>query len=124
MQHRLLRAARVTKHLPIFKGLSALLWFYRRVATRDLMPITDFDGDLKLEISVCETMGINLWHTPKLFEKEERRAFCSAITPGCNVLDVGAISASIRCWLPNAALAYSLWKLTRPMSRVYGVTSP
>ena len=90
MQHPFLRAGRVTKYLPFFKGLSALLVLYRRFATRDLMRIADFDGDLKLDISVCETMGINLWHTPRLWEKEERRAFCSAITPGCNVLDVGA----------------------------------
>jgi FkbM family methyltransferase len=90
MQHRLLRVGRITKYLPMFKGLSALLLLYRRFATRDLMRVADFDTDLKLDVSVCETMGINLWHTPKLFEKEERRAFCAAITPGCTVLDVGA----------------------------------
>jgi FkbM family methyltransferase len=90
MQRAFLRAGRITKHLPIVKGLSPLLSLYRRFATRELMRITDFDGDLKLDVSVCETIGINLWHAPNLFEKEERRAFCSAITPGSTVLDVGA----------------------------------
>jgi FkbM family methyltransferase len=90
MNRHLLRLGRVTKYLPVFKGLSALLHIYRHLAPADLMRISDFDGDLNLDVSVCETMGINLWHTPKLFEKEERQAFCSAITPGCNVLDVGA----------------------------------
>src|SRR5713101_535909 len=86
-----LRLARATQYLPQFRGLSALLNLYRRlIPSSALFRINDFDGDLKLDISVCETIGVNLWHVPRLFEKQEREAFCSAITPMTVVLDVGA----------------------------------
>ena len=41
-------------------------------------------------MSICETIGINVWHTPRLFERKEREIFCSAIDAGKVVLDVGA----------------------------------
>jgi FkbM family methyltransferase len=86
-----LRLARFTRYLPQFRGLSVLLRVYRRLVPSDaLFRVNDFDGDLKFDISVCETMGINLWHTPRLLERKERELFCSAITPGAVVLDVGA----------------------------------
>jgi FkbM family methyltransferase len=86
-----LRLGRTTRHLPRFRGLNALLHIYRRLIPSDaLFRVNDFDGDLKLDISVCETVGINLWHAPRLFEKQERELFCSAIRPESLVLDVGA----------------------------------
>src|SRR5689334_11838959 len=36
------------------------------------------------------TLDICLWHFPELYEREQREMFCSLITPGCTVLDVGA----------------------------------
>jgi FkbM family methyltransferase len=52
--------------------------------------INDFDGDLKFDVNMGETMGANLWHMPDRYEPYERRAFCSSITAGCAVLDAGA----------------------------------
>ncbi len=73
------------------RGLSALLRIYQRVITPGAkFRINDFDGDLKLEVDVRETIGINLWHAPDAYEKEERKLFCDAILPGSTVLDVGA----------------------------------
>ena len=64
---------------------------YRRFIPLDSkFRVNDFDGDLKLDISICETIGINVWHAPRLFEKKERELFCSAIDTGMVVLDVGA----------------------------------
>jgi FkbM family methyltransferase len=86
-----LRLARGTRYLPGFRGLSTLLSLYRRFLPSDaLFRVNDFDGDLKLDINICETIGINIWHTPRLFEKQEREVFCSAVTAGTVVLDVGA----------------------------------
>jgi FkbM family methyltransferase len=87
----LLRVARATRYLPKFAGLSLLLGCYQRIfpaGTR--FRIDDFDGDLMLDVNICETIGINLWHTPQLYENLERELFCSAVKPGCTVLDVGA----------------------------------
>jgi FkbM family methyltransferase len=55
-----------------------------------LLRITDIDKDLIFDVNVRGNMGLYLWHYPELFEKEERELFCSFITPGCTVLDVGA----------------------------------
>ncbi len=86
-----LRLARATRYLPQFRGLSGLLHIYQRLFPSDaLFRVNDFDGDLRFDISVCETIGINLWHAPRLFEKKERKLFCSLIKPGTVVLDVGA----------------------------------
>ena len=86
-----MRLGRCTRYLPRFRGLTALLGVYRRFfPSNSLFRVNDFDGDLKLDVSVCETIGINIWHTPELFEKEERKVFCSAIDTGTVVLDVGA----------------------------------
>lgn len=52
--------------------------------------IHDFDCNLSLEVNVCETIGINLWHAPKVYERVERQLFCAALKPGYTVLDVGA----------------------------------
>jgi len=86
-----LRLARATRHLPWFRGLSALLKVYQRTLPSDAVyRIEDFDGDLKLDVSLRETVGINLWHAPQLHEKEERKLFCSTVGPATVVLDVGA----------------------------------
>jgi FkbM family methyltransferase len=89
----LLRAARITRHLPWLRGLELLRRLYA-----DVLPfppgwtsrIDDFDGNLRLDVDPREFIGIQLWHRPELFEREERRLFCSAIVPGTTVLDVGA----------------------------------
>jgi len=67
------------------------LRLYRRVIPPDLLlRIKDIDRDLIFDVNVRGNMGLYLWHYPELFEKEERALFCSFITPGCTVLDVGA----------------------------------
>ncbi len=86
-----LRVARATQYLPAFRGLSKLLSVYRRILPDgSRYRVDDFDGSLKLDVNVCDTIGINIWHTPRLFEKQEREIFCSAIREGTVVLDVGA----------------------------------
>jgi len=54
------------------------------------LSVDDFDGDLRMQVDVREIIGINLWHRPGFFEKNERKLFCEAIVPGSVVLDVGA----------------------------------
>jgi len=39
---------------------------------------------------VRETGGMNVWHRPEFFDKNQRKLFCDAIKPGSTVLDVGA----------------------------------
>jgi FkbM family methyltransferase len=92
MIETLLRCGRVTRHLPYVRGLGALRKVYERTLPRRdmLLKVNDFDGDLVMEVDVREIIGINLWHRPAFFEKNERALFCGAITPGCTVLDVGA----------------------------------
>lgn len=86
-----LRIARGTQYLPGFRGLSTLLSIYRRFIPCDSQfRVNDFDGDLKLDINICDTIGINIWHAPRLFEKKEREIFCSAVGAGTIVLDIGA----------------------------------
>src|SRR5215467_16149261 len=87
----LFRLTRVTKYLPRFTGINLMQRFYGRVLPRSsIHRISDFDGDLKLDVNLGETIGVNLWQIPQLYEPAERKLFCSAITPGCTVLDVGA----------------------------------
>ena len=86
-----LRLSRATRHFRRFRGLSALLKVYRKlIPTNSLFRVDDFDGDIKLDVSVRETIGINIWHSPDQYEKRERDLFCSAIRPGSIVLDIGA----------------------------------
>jgi FkbM family methyltransferase len=73
------------------RGLSALLKIYDAVLPKtSVHRIADFDGDLSLEISLRDCIGVNLWHAPEQYEWMERRLFCSAIQPGSRVLDIGA----------------------------------
>jgi len=92
MIQKILRWGRVTKYLPYLRGLGGLRSLYELVIPEgDLqLRVDDFDGDLRMDVDVRETIGINIWHRPKFFEKHERKLFCDAITPGSVVLDVGA----------------------------------
>jgi FkbM family methyltransferase len=86
-----MRIARGTRHLPSFRGLSPLLRLYRTLFRQDTSyRIADFDGDLLLDANIRECVGINLWHAPEQYERDERRLFCSAIRTGSVVLDIGA----------------------------------
>lgn len=87
----LLYLLRTTRYLPRLRGLSFLLRCYRSLFPAGAYGrIDDFDGDLSLDVNVCETIGINLWHAPKVYERLERKLFLSALRPGGTVLDVGA----------------------------------
>ena len=87
----MLRLTRVTQYLPRFVGLTLLRRVYRRLLAPDaLYRIANFDGDLRLDVNMGETIGVNLWHAPRLYERREREVFCSAVASGCTVLDVGA----------------------------------
>lgn len=92
MVETLLRMARMTRHLPYVRGIGILRKFYERLLPRGPLQyrVDDFDGDLKFDVDVREIIGINLWHRPAFFEKNERAHFCGAIRPGCTVLDIGA----------------------------------
>ncbi len=92
MIQTILRYARITKYLPYVRGLGLLRHVYELLLPRkDLqLSVDDFDDDLKMNVDVREIIGINLWHRPKFFEKNERKLFCEAIKPGSVVLDVGA----------------------------------
>src|SRR5216684_869726 len=92
MLSKVLRLGRFTKYLPYVRGLGVLRDIYEAVLPKgDLQfRVNDFDGDLRIDIDVRETIGINIWHRPKFFEKHERKLFCAAITAGSVVLDVGA----------------------------------
>jgi FkbM family methyltransferase len=87
----LLRMGRITRYSPSWRGFSQLLWFYRKILPDGLLlRIDNVDGDLLFDVDLRGDMGIALWHFPDLVEKEQRQVFCSSITPGCTVLDVGA----------------------------------
>lgn len=87
----LLRAGRITKYSPSWRGVNRLLNLYRKIIPEDFfVRIDDFDGDIVFDVDPSGNMGLCLWHYPHLFEKEERELFCASITPGCTVLDVGA----------------------------------
>jgi len=87
----LMKLTRTTRHLPLVKGLTSLLQLYRRVLPRDsVYRVSDFDGDLSLDVSLLDCIGVNVWHAPDHYERAERELFCSAISAGSVVLDVGA----------------------------------
>jgi FkbM family methyltransferase len=91
----MIRLTRATRFLPTARGTTRLIRLSRLLSRpfsqpRELHRIANFDGDLQLDVDPWETMGEAFWYIPQLWEKQERKLFCSAITPGCNVLDVGA----------------------------------
>jgi FkbM family methyltransferase len=87
----MIRLTRATRFLPWFPLMSLLQGVWGRVLDPGkLYRISDFDGNLKLDVNMAEAIGAALWHVPDLYERRERKLFCSAITPGCAVLDVGA----------------------------------
>ena len=93
MIQQILRLGRVTKYLPYFRGIGSIQRFYQIVLPKAELHlgVDDFDGDLRLEnLDPRETIGMNVWHRPEFYNKNQRRLFCDAIKPGCTVLDVGA----------------------------------
>lgn len=52
--------------------------------------ISDFDGDLKLDLHLHDLLGAGMWFIPQIYERHERQLFCQALRPGCTVLDLGA----------------------------------
>lgn len=87
----LLHAGRVTRFSPSWKGFRHLQALYQKIIPEGtILRINNFDGDLKLDVNIRETVGLSLWHYPDLYEREERKLFCAAIQPGSTVLDVGA----------------------------------
>jgi FkbM family methyltransferase len=86
----LLQAGRITRFLPREKGFYKLRNFYQRFLPKGFLVRKKFDGDLVLDLDLRDNLGLYLWHYPDLYEKKEIEAFCSFITPGCVVLDVGA----------------------------------
>jgi FkbM family methyltransferase len=91
MLEKILRCARITKYLPYARGIGYLLYVYRFFLRGKIcFRVDDFDGNLKMDVDVRDVIGINLWHRPRFFEKNERTLFCQAIKPGSVVLDVGA----------------------------------
>lgn len=89
----ILQAARVTRRLPWLCGLEIPRRLYSMALPFPAdwaLRVDDFDGDLRLDVDPRDFIGIQVWHRPELFEKQERALFCSAIRPGSVVLDVGA----------------------------------
>jgi FkbM family methyltransferase len=88
---------RVTRFAPPMRGVGKIVLvfqaFYRRLGFLEecrLCRISNFDSDLLLDVNPADTIGARLWHLPQLWERSERRLFCSAVTPGSTVLDIGA----------------------------------
>ena len=93
MLEAILRLGSVTKYLPYFRGIGVFQRFYQFMLPKGEMrlSVNDFDRDLKIgDLDVRETSGINIWHRPVFYNKNQRKLFCDAIRPGCVVLDVGA----------------------------------
>jgi FkbM family methyltransferase len=93
----LMQLGRATRFLPPVRGVGKILLplqsFYRRLGFLEkprLCRISNFDGDLLLDVNPADTIGARLWHLPHLWEREERKFFCAAVRPGSMVLDVGA----------------------------------
>jgi FkbM family methyltransferase len=86
----LLKAGRITSFLPREKGFNTLRNFYRRFLPAGFLARKKIDGDLLLDLDLRDNLGLYLWHYPGLYEKTQIDIFCSSITPGCVVLDVGA----------------------------------
>jgi FkbM family methyltransferase len=73
------------------RGLNAIRSLYRAVLPDGRsFRVDDFDGSLKLDVDLREGIGVNIWHNPNGYERLERELFCSAVTEGCTVLDIGA----------------------------------
>lgn len=90
-----IRLTRATRFLPKVRGAGRIVWplvsLYRPfIDEQRLYRISNFDGNLLLDVRPTDTIGAALWHIPQLWERHERRLFCDAIRPGCTVLDVGA----------------------------------
>src|SRR5215467_13168081 len=86
----MLRAGRITRFFPKAKGFFKLQRFYRRILPPGLLVRTRLEENLLFDLDLREDLGLYLWNYPNFYEKEERDAFCSLITPGTVVLDVGA----------------------------------
>jgi FkbM family methyltransferase len=86
----LLRAGRITRFFPREKGFYQLRTFYQRFLPQGFLIRTAFDGDLVLDLDLKDNLGLYLWHFPDHYEKKEIAKFCSFITAGCVVLDLGA----------------------------------
>jgi FkbM family methyltransferase len=91
----MLRLTRATRFLPRIRGVGRIVGTVQSlylpfVDRRRLYRISNFDGDLQLDVNPAETIGAALWHIPQLYERHERQVFCASIRPGCTVLDVGA----------------------------------
>ncbi len=86
----LLRAGQITRFLPREKGFYKLRGFYQRFLPKEFRARETIDGDLLLDLNLSDNLGLYLWHFPDLYEKREIEIFCSLVTPGCVVLDVGA----------------------------------
>ncbi len=86
----MLRTGRITRLLPRVRGFYKLRNFYQRHLPQGFLARTKFDGDLIFDLDLRDNLGLFLWHYPSFYEKEEIDSFCSLITPGCTVLDVGA----------------------------------
>src|ERR1051325_308545 len=87
-----LRAGRITRLLPQPKGFFKLQRFYRRFLPAGFLVRTRLEGNLAFDLDLKDDLGLYLWNYPDFYEKEEIEAFCSFITPGPVVLDVGANS--------------------------------
>src|SRR5258708_16373581 len=86
-----LRLGRVTRLTSSWKGYHRLKRLCARMLAGDRRGrIAEFERDLTLDVNLWHETGFCLWHYPELYEKEAREVFCSAIRPGCTVLDVGA----------------------------------
>jgi FkbM family methyltransferase len=85
-----LRAGRITRFLPTAKGFFTLQRLYRRFLPAGFMVRTKLEGKLFFDLDLKDDLGLYLWNYPDFYEKEEIEAFCSFITPGSVVLDVGA----------------------------------
>ena len=90
----LCRITRITRFLPKLRGVGIVRRPAHLLTSRLFRDppyrIVDFDGNLKLDVDPRELLGSTLWFIPDHYERLERREFCAAIRPSCNVLDVGA----------------------------------
>jgi FkbM family methyltransferase len=87
----LMRMGRLSRYVPGFRGLNALMRIYQeRFQSPHYFEIDDFDGDLQVVAKIPDCIGINLWHRPGQYERAERKIFLAAIHQGDLILDIGA----------------------------------